>query len=547
MKKFIVLTVFAFLTLITKAQKNYFIYLQTDNKQAFSIKMNGKDLSSSVSGYIVIPKLLSGEHSFVVSFPKSEWPKQSFNVLLSGNDEGYVLKNFNDKGWGLYNLQSMDIVMNGDPFRKRKIADENEEVIAKVTPKIEEEKPVEKIVEPVVEKTVEKAIEKVEEPATAKVATNNANRVPVENPVEKVVEKVVEKPVVVKPVEKIIEKVEEKPVVEKPIVEKQIEKVEPIIEEKPVVIVAEKMPEQTEEKLLKKGKEKITKVTSFDDVDGVTMSYRIKSESGTEIVPVFIEKGIAIDNVESTPRRQEKFINMDLPNPNEKKVEAIVEKAIEKVEEKPVAEKQVDKEIEKVEEPATAKVATNKADRVPVQQNVEKPIDKIIEKVEEKPVVKVIEKVEEKPIEKVVEKPVVILEKPTEKKIENVVESTNQKNPLNITVAEKSSKDSKGLASYNSDCKEQATEEDFFKTRKKMVAEDGDDAMVDVALKQFKIKCYTVEQIKNLALVFLTDIGRYKLLDAAYPFTSNANRYSELEPLFKEAYYIKRFKAMLDR
>ena len=80
-----------------------------------------------------------------------------------------------------------------------------------------------------------------------------------------------------------------------------------------------------------------------------------------------------------------------------------------------------------------------------------------------------------------------------------------------------------------------------------MVAEDGDDAMVDVALKQFKIKCYTVEQIKNLALVFLTDIGRYKLLDAAYPYTSDANRYAELEPLFKEAYYIKRFKAMLDR
>lgn len=42
-----------------------------------------------------------------------------------------------------------------------------------------------------------------------------------------------------------------------------------------------------------------------------------------------------------------------------------------------------------------------------------------------------------------------------------------------------------------------------------MVEEDNEDAMLDVARKIFRAKCYSVEQIKNLSVLFLTDVGKY--------------------------------------
>ena len=518
MKKNILFLLSTFLVIASYAQKNYFIYLQTDNKQTFSVKFNGKDLSSTVSGYMVIPKLSAGEHSFSVSFPKSEWPKQNFNVLVRDNDEGYMLKNFSEKGWGLYNLQSMDIVMNGDQVKKAKLLDEAAVEIVKTTPILTEEKK-----EPV--KEVLKTIE--EEKPVAKVATNIADRAPVEKAIEKVEEKKVEI-IVEKPIEKVEEKVLEK------VEPKQLEKVEQKtaekVEEKPIEKVPLKIvePETGKENIVEN--ESITKVSTFNDEDGITTTYKIKTAYGSDIVPVFIERSRVEPQQETANKKEEKFIkNIELPNPNSKTEPAPI--------------------LEKTEEPATAKVATNIADRAPVEKPTEKKIaEKPTEKIEtepaqiieKKPVEKAIEKVEEKVPEKVAELPV--------KKVEEKVETnTTESNGLKITIAEKTTKDSKPIASYNSDCKELATEEDFFKTRKKMVAEDSDDAMITVALKLFKQKCYTVDQIKNLALIFLTDEGRYKLLDAAYPYTSDTNRYELLEPLFKEAYYIKRFKVMLDK
>ena len=63
MKRFI-LTLFIIATAFAlKAQQNHFVYIQTDNKQPFYIKMNSQLFSSSSTGYIVIPKLQNGSYS----------------------------------------------------------------------------------------------------------------------------------------------------------------------------------------------------------------------------------------------------------------------------------------------------------------------------------------------------------------------------------------------------------------------------------------------------------------------------------------------------
>ena len=97
----------------------------------------------------------------------------------------------------------------------------------------------------------------------------------------------------------------------------------------------------------------------------------------------------------------------------------------------------------------------------------------------------------------------------------------------------------------NSGCKASATDEDFLKLRKKMAAANTEDAMIAVAQKFLKAKCYTTDQIKNLSVLFLKDAGKYRFFDLAYQFVSDSNNFSTLESQLSEAYYISRFKAMV--
>jgi len=94
-------------------------------------------------------------------------------------------------------------------------------------------------------------------------------------------------------------------------------------------------------------------------------------------------------------------------------------------------------------------------------------------------------------------------------------------------------------------CKAMASETDYLKLRKKMVATDGDDAMLIAAKKIFKTKCFTSEQVRNLGTLFLNDAGRYNFFDAAYLAVSDRENFAALQAELKDEYYINRFKTML--
>ena len=99
----------------------------------------------------------------------------------------------------------------------------------------------------------------------------------------------------------------------------------------------------------------------------------------------------------------------------------------------------------------------------------------------------------------------------------------------------------------NSDCKSFATDDDYLKIMKKMVAENNDEDMIRAARKIFKDKCFTTEQIKNLSVLFLKDEGKYMFFDAAYPFVSDSDLYATLEKQLSDNYYITRFRAMIHK
>ena len=110
MKNLIIISFFLLSSVLVSAQEKHFIFIQTDNNQAFYVQLNGKLFSSSASGYMIIPKLVQGKYNIVVGFPLNIYPEQSFECLVESKDMGFSLKNFGDKGWGLFNLQTYEVV-----------------------------------------------------------------------------------------------------------------------------------------------------------------------------------------------------------------------------------------------------------------------------------------------------------------------------------------------------------------------------------------------------------------------------------------------------
>lgn len=179
MRPYLLFVVFLMGGLMAKAQHNHFVYLQSDNKQPFYVKLKGNVYSSSASGYLIIPKLQAGTHELSVGFPKNQWPTQTIPVTISGKDLGYLLKNFESKGWGLFNIQTMDVIMsstagNTAPTTKPETkTDEFSNALADVvnTPSIKEIKKEtpeeEKKREPVKEVAAVPVVNKTEEPVVA--------------------------------------------------------------------------------------------------------------------------------------------------------------------------------------------------------------------------------------------------------------------------------------------------------------------------------------------------------------------------------------------
>jgi Domain of unknown function (DUF4476) len=395
MAKFLFCCLLISASFLAKAQQNRFIYIQTENKQAFYVKVDKKVFSSAASGYLIIPQLKDGNYNLSVGFPKSEWPEQTIICKVEKKDAGYMLKNFGEKGWGLFNLQTLEVLMAG---------------IAPNTVATTENK-------------------KDDFSNMLANAVNDSN---------------IRKAAIVKPVEKK--------------------------EEPPQPVVAEVKKEQP----VKASPRAINRLLYVNGKEGVQMIFSDIINGKADTIRLLI--------------------------PAEKNEQAAVV---------PVKEEILKAEPVKKEEPKA---------KEPVTENKEKFIDIELPNPNAKQDIKPTGVAKEPVAEPVVEKPKPVVAVPAETKKASMI---------------------------NSNCKNYAVEEDFLKLRKKMAAEDNDDDMVTVAKKTFKTKCFTVEQVKNLAVLFLKDEGRYKFFDAAYPFVSDSENFGTLRSQLTDEYYISRFNAMI--
>lgn len=434
------------------AQQNHFIYVQTENKQPFYIKLDKKILSSSASGYLIIPRLQEGTYALTIGFPKNEWPEQNVTCTVNKKDAGYLLKDFGEKGWGLFNLQTMEVVMSGTkPAGKTTTAGETQ----------------------------------------TDVFSNTLSNV-VNDP--SIIKKAEEKPAIKDSV-KLIATPPQKDIV--------TEKNAAVINDNLAVVKKEDKPVGKEESKPAAIKEELPKIPSTQ----ITKLLDTKTDEGTEIVYVDITNGHADTITMFIPAEK---INT-IP-PQEKAADNPATEQIKKEEPPKLVEKK--EEIQKEETKKTEPVVK------PEQKNGDPKFIDI-----------------ELPNPNAKKDSVTVLVKPA------VVDNAK------TDTAQKISEQPKGTVAKpvigNSDCKALATEDEFFKLRKKMAAEDNDDDMVSAARKIFKTRCFTTEQIKNLSVLFLKDEGKYKFFDAAYPFVSDSYNFNQLETQLSDNYFITRFKAMI--
>lgn len=106
MKKFLILCIAFCSVAVVRAQKVYFIYLQSDNGTPFYIRMGEKVNSSTASGYLILPKLKDSTYNFTVGQPgKKEY---QFSLTINKADRGFLIKE-SGNSLNLFDLQTLTI------------------------------------------------------------------------------------------------------------------------------------------------------------------------------------------------------------------------------------------------------------------------------------------------------------------------------------------------------------------------------------------------------------------------------------------------------
>lgn len=444
--------------LAASAQQDHFIYLQTENTQPFYVKVNNKLISSSAMGYLIIPKLNDGDYTLNLGFPKNEFPEEGFNLSVNNKNEGYLIKNFGEKGWGLFNMQSYEVVMSGTPPQK------------------------------------ETALKNVEsDPFSKMLATvvKDSSILQRTEPVKRV-------PVKIEPSNTVA-------------LDSAANKSASIMKDSANVAVANNVVADTvapnadiQSALLLPAK----KLLSKKNKDGMEMVYVDADVNKNDTVRIFIpvdkERVSVSNNLPNTVQTQ----NTTDPTQqtgaaakvDEKKVSASDNKATDAS--APVF-------IDDINSSKTTDTATRKTDYVKTNDEIQQ-------------------------------------DSSQQNKIVDNTDSDAKENDSNrdkMVVLPKVVQSS----AVNSDCKSFADNSDFLKLRKKMASASSEDAMMKLATKALHAKCFSTEQIKNLSFLFLTNEGKYRFFDEAYPFTSDSDSYFTLQSQLTDSYYINRFKAMIHK
>ncbi|MGL6269350.1 MAG: DUF4476 domain-containing protein [Chitinophagaceae bacterium] len=420
MRLLLIFIAFLCMSVEVRSQHHHFFYIQSDQQQPFYIKLGSDILNSSSAGFLIIPKLKDSAFDMIVGFPKDQFPEYRFKIAQVKKDRGMNLKNFEEKGWGLFDLQTLEIMMG-------------EKIIREEPKKATLPQPITKdgftvALASVIDDPGLMATQLVLiEPATNTMAKNTVD-VKENQPLKKVAESP-KVPVIPAPV----------------IIHKEAEKMLSTDSVNASEIVLEK-----------------TELTEKNNADTTFIKFIEQRDKPADVSISQISQVGKISEQLSDAFLELVFTDMDTAG----KADTI-----------------------------RVSLVRDMPKRIPVDISI------------------------------------------TENRETAIVPVTESATERNITPA--------GNINKRSVCKQVASDKDLAALRKRMVPLKDEDDMVAMALKDFKTKCYTSEQVRNISFVFVRDEGRYKLLDAAYPYVYDPDNFISLESLLSDSYFIHRFKALL--
>ena len=107
MKKVLLLSILFCFHFGLKAQKVYFIYLQSESTAPFYVRMAGQIQSSTSEGYLIIPNLKDSVYLISIGQPgKQDEPR--FTITISRGDRGFLIKNI-EGTVSLFDLQTLAV------------------------------------------------------------------------------------------------------------------------------------------------------------------------------------------------------------------------------------------------------------------------------------------------------------------------------------------------------------------------------------------------------------------------------------------------------
>ncbi|MEO5682477.1 MAG: DUF4476 domain-containing protein [Chitinophagaceae bacterium] len=663
MKYLVALFILFLSTLQTFGQQDYFVYLQTDNSQAFYVRINNNVYSSTASGYLILSKLPDNNAILTIGFAKSVFPEQLFNIPASHKDAGYIIKTFGDKGWGLLNLQTLAVIMNSNPPAEKKspeitgsrkndafslllsnavndtavlyaVSKPKKQVAPAVVVLAEEKKKDSTLREdlPLKDSAVlAKNLQPVKDSSLVaiqqvKAAKDTIAIAPKNLPVARdsvVVKKTLPAPAVVAEPKAATVKVKKTPQ-KKQVIGQKTDTLtvgsngpaKPAVtavvknkkERKDTIILMNGRPGETNKALVKSKPVNETKLPATTKKDSVQLA---KNDTKQKSLPVSNNSVPAIN--QHVPQKSDTFkgnaeVKKDTLATNgiskaaeEKKDSVIsipakrrrplVSKAAELFTDTSYVAVFVDESSDKYDTirisiPFNEAIKAAKQDKAAVKETISpaapatSPVTKTesIDRIAKDTTTTAVVQLTTAPVKadtalanKVArdsmatllrqqmvavtpKKDTPVISKPLKDSNTAVIPSpvpmAIKKDAPVAPPATDSIKTVQAPAQplfLNSDCKEIAFDIDIDKLRIKMLLVTTDEDRIALAKKLYKQKCLLAKQVRALSELFKNDEGKYKWLDAVYPFVSDSGNFAALGDLLKDDYYLNRFKAMLRR
>lgn len=113
-KKYFLVSVLIFIFYIAPAQKNYFVYFQTEDHNPFYVRMDEKVFSSTSSGYLVLSRLLDKSYSINIGFLGNTNTELKYDIIINEKDHGFLIKKTGDNNIELFDLQTNQVVSISD-------------------------------------------------------------------------------------------------------------------------------------------------------------------------------------------------------------------------------------------------------------------------------------------------------------------------------------------------------------------------------------------------------------------------------------------------